>query len=189
MNIVFTHRPGWKALLAIAFVAAVPLAAACGGGSSSSTTPTIQSLPAGSTATTYSASSPTGGSPAATATNAATTVPTTAAASPTTAASPTASGPVEVKMTAKDEKFNTAEIDAPAGATVNVSLDNEDTGFHNIGFYTAKDTKTAIGTAMDLFKGPGVTKTITITAPTTPGTYYFQCDVHPDTMNGTFVVK
>ena len=184
MNSVFTHRPGWKALLAIAFVAAVPLAAACGGGSSSSTTPTIQSLPAGSTATTYSASSPAGGSPAATSAPA-----TTAPASPTAAASPTASGPVEVKMIAKNAKFNTAEIDATAGATVNVSLDNEDTGFHNIGFYTAKDTKTPIGAAMDLFKGPNVTKTITITAPTTPGTYYFQCDVHPDTMNGTFVVK
>ncbi|MGH2633282.1 MAG: cupredoxin domain-containing protein [Tepidiformaceae bacterium] len=179
---VFTHRPGLKAVLAIAFVAAIPLAAACGGGSSSSTKPTIQSQPAGASPTTYTAASPSAAtSPAASAT--------TAPASPTAAASPTASGPVQVKMTAKDEKFNTNEIDVPAGATIDISLDNEDTGFHNIGFYTAKDTKTAIGAAMDLFKGPNVTKTITITAPTTPGTYYFQCDVHPDTMNGTFVVK
>ena len=177
---VLAHRPGWKALLAIAFVAAVPLAAACGGSSKSSTTPTIQSQPAGTSPTVYSPST-TANSPVPSAT--------TAPASPTAAASPTANGPVEVKMTAKDEKFDKSEIDAAPGATVNVSLDNEDTGFHNIGFYTAQDTKTPIGTAMDLFKGPNVTKTITITAPTTPGTYYFQCDVHPTTMNGKFVVK
>jgi hypothetical protein len=27
------------------------------------------------------------------------------------------------------------------------------------------------------------------TAPSTPGTYYFHCDVHPDQMNGTFIVQ
>lgn len=182
---IFTQRPGWKAVLAIAFVAAIPLAAACGGSSSAAAQPTIQSQPAGSSPTVYSGSS----TAAATSAPATTAPATTAASSPTTAASPTASGPVQVKLTAKDEKFNTAEIDVPAGATVVVSLDNEDTGFHNVAFYTAKDTKTAIGTAMDLFKGPNITKTITITAPTTPGTYYFQCDVHPETMNGAFVVK
>ena len=39
----------------------------------------------------------------------------------------------------------------------------------------------------DLFAGPA-TKTLTFTAPGA-GSYYFRCDVHPDTMNGTFSVK
>jgi plastocyanin len=36
----------------------------------------------------------------------------------------------------------------------------------------------------------GVTSaTATFKAPTTGGNYYFRCDVHPDTMNGTFSVR
>jgi plastocyanin len=35
--------------------------------------------------------------------------------------------------------------------------------------------------------GP-TTTTYTFTAPSTPGSYFFRCDVHPTQMTGTFVV-
>jgi len=34
----------------------------------------------------------------------------------------------------------------------------------------------------------GATTTYTFTAPSTPGTYFFRCDVHPETMTGQFIV-
>jgi plastocyanin len=33
------------------------------------------------------------------------------------------------------------------------------------------------------------TVTYTFDAPTTPGTYFFRCDVHPTTMTGSFIVQ
>ncbi len=181
------RRPSWLPLLAIALIAVVPLAAACGGSSASSAaaSPTIEYLPAGTTPTSAPASPTAVPSPSAAASP-------TAAASATTAASPTATtpaGPVTVDITAKNTTFNKSQITVPAGVQVTINMTNDDAIFHNFAVYTAKDAKTAIGTALNLFKGPNVTKTLTITAPSTPGTYWFQCDVHPDVMNGSFIVK
>ncbi len=39
----------------------------------------------------------------------------------------------------------------------------------------------------EIITGPAET-TYTFTAPSEPGTYYFQCDVHPS-MNGDFIVE
>lgn len=36
--------------------------------------------------------------------------------------------------------------------------------------------------------GPATT-TYTFTAPSTPGTYFFRCDVHPTVMTGQFIVQ
>jgi plastocyanin len=69
---------------------------------------------------------------------------------------------------------------------VTVTFVNRDQGIpHNVAFYT-----TSAATAT-IYKGQitsGSTPLIyTFTAPSTPGNYYFRCDVHPD-MNGVFVV-
>ncbi|MDQ4076493.1 MAG: hypothetical protein M3220_09635 [Chloroflexota bacterium] len=37
--------------------------------------------------------------------------------------------------------------------------------------------------------GPEETITYEFDAPSEPGTYYFQCDVHPTTMTGDFIVE
>jgi plastocyanin len=69
-----------------------------------------------------------------------------------------------------------------------VTLDNQDIGvLHNIAFYTSNRAteKIAVG---NLVTGPA-TDTLTFTAPDRPGTYFFRCDVHPDTMTGAFSVK
>ncbi|MEN6341362.1 MAG: cupredoxin domain-containing protein [Methanospirillum sp.] len=79
-------------------------------------------------------------------------------------------------------------ITAPAGAQVTVTFNNMDSGVpHNFAVYTDSSATTPI------FKGPIVTgpttTTYTFTAPSTPGTYFFRCDVHPTIMTGTFVVQ
>lgn len=96
--------------------------------------------------------------------------------------------PVTIALEARDMQFDTDILVAPAGATVTVAFENRDAGVqHNLAVYT----DAAAGTT--IFKGPVVTgpgtATYTFTAPSTPGTYFFRCDVHPTQMTGSFVVQ
>jgi plastocyanin len=100
-------------------------------------------------------------------------------------ATPTANA-VTVSITAKNFAFSTNSITAPRGAQVTVSFDNQDQGIpHNVAFYTSA------AATQSIYKGQIVTgpaqSTFTFTAPSTPGTYFFRCDVHPQ-MSGNFVV-
>jgi plastocyanin len=95
---------------------------------------------------------------------------------------------VTVAITAQNIAFNTSLITVPAGATVKVNLNNLDSGIpHTFSVYTNSAATTPI------FVGPAITgvssTTYTFSAPTTPGTYFFRCDVHPSQMNGSFVVQ
>ena len=79
-------------------------------------------------------------------------------------------------------------ITASAGVQVTVTLDNKDAGvLHNVAFYTDRAASSPIHVG-GLLTGPA-TEDVTFTAPSTPGTYFFRCDVHPDQMNGTFIVQ
>ena len=78
-------------------------------------------------------------------------------------------------------------ITVPAGATVTVMFDNRDAGIpHNFSVYTDRNMTQSIFVGQ-IISGPA-TINYTFTAPTTPGTYFFVCDVHPATMTGDFVV-
>ncbi len=101
---------------------------------------------------------------------------------------PAPTGPVTVDVTAKNIHFNVSEIDAAAGQQVTINFDNQDAGVpHNVSFYTNKSASQAIYTG-EIITGP-TTNTEQFTAPSAPGTYFFRCDVHPDQMYGTFIVK
>jgi plastocyanin len=109
----------------------------------------------------------------------ATTIATTAA---------TTAGAVTVSLTAQNIKFDTSTITVPAGSTVTVNFNNKDASVpHNFAVYSDSSATTPI------FKGQIVTgpttTTYTFTAPSTPGTYFFRCDVHPTQMTGQFVVE
>lgn len=76
---------------------------------------------------------------------------------------------------------------APVGTPLVITFKNEDRGeVHNVAIYSdPKQSRT-------LFKGKLIQDVATVDyhVPSLPaGTYYFQCDVHPETMNGTFVVR
>ena len=93
---------------------------------------------------------------------------------------------MKADLIAENNTFNKDTFRAYAGYEVTITFENKDNVTHNFSVYTSKDASQLIfkGEAVD---GPG-TVTYTFTAPEEPGDYYFQCDYHPATMNGTFVV-
>ncbi len=93
-----------------------------------------------------------------------------------------------ITVTAAGMAFDTSTITVSAGAHITITFINNDSGVpHNIAFYTSSAATTVI------YKGARITGVSTVTytfdAPTTPGTYFFRCDVHPTTMTGQFIVK
>jgi glucose/arabinose dehydrogenase/plastocyanin len=99
----------------------------------------------------------------------------------------TAGGAVTVNIAADNIAFDTSTITVPAGATVTMVFNNQDDGIpHNVAVYDSPLRSEAIFVG-EIITGPAET-TYTFTAPSEPGTYYFQCDVHPS-MNGDFVVE
>jgi plastocyanin/predicted secreted protein len=117
-------------------------------------------------------------------------------APPSVTAQPTQTGtslPCEpdgttVKVSAQNTAFDTDCLAAPAGQAFTIEFTNNDAGIpHNVDIYD-KQGGTHIGGAgpTDIFPGPGTT-TYDV-SPLDAGTYFFQCDVHPTNMLGTFVV-
>ena len=94
---------------------------------------------------------------------------------------------VQVQLAAKNTAFDKTQLQFPAGAKVAMAFDNEDAGVpHNFALF-ADQAATQVLFTGDLVTGPKTT-TYDFTAPDTPGTYYFHCDVHPTQMKGTVTV-
>jgi len=93
---------------------------------------------------------------------------------------------VTVDISALNYRFDKSNITVPAGANVTMVFDNKEAVPHNVAIYTTPAATEVI------FKGEIITgpKTITynFTAPTTPGDYFFRCDIHPAVMTGTLTV-
>lgn len=93
---------------------------------------------------------------------------------------------VTINLTASRTAFDKSSITVPAGATVAIVFDNKDTILHNFALYETSAATNSI------FVGELISKkkiTYTFTAPTTPGTYFFRCDVHPFLITGDFIVN
>jgi plastocyanin len=96
---------------------------------------------------------------------------------------------VELELAAENTSYDVTELTAPAGAEVTLVFDNDDEGLqHNFALFESED-------ALDspIFEGDRITGVDTInyefTAPDTPGTYFYHCDVHPTQMTGDFIVE
>jgi hypothetical protein len=94
---------------------------------------------------------------------------------------------IEAPPGAAAEGFATDCLAAPVGESFTIDFDNQDTGQqHNVAIYT-DDTL-----AENLFRGEIITGPDSTTYEVDPideeGDFFFQCDVHPSTMTGTFVV-
>jgi nitrite reductase (NO-forming) len=102
----------------------------------------------------------------------------------------TSSGGV-VKLTLKDNLFDPNEVILKPGEKVTFQLTNEGKAIHNMRIADSSGnflTKEAVMSAPDFFAA-GQKGTLEWTAPSTPGTYKFRCDVHPAEMTGTITVK
>jgi len=115
------------------------------------------------------------------------TLPSTPTQDANTQPAPTTGGQaVTVNISALNYRFDKSNITVPAGANVTMVFDNKEAVPHNVAIYTTPAATDVI------FKGEVITGPKTITynfiAPTTPGDYFFRCDVHPAVMTGTFTV-
>jgi len=93
----------------------------------------------------------------------------------------------DLTLTAKNNLFDKDTLTAPADTEVTLTFVNEDAGVvHNFALYEDSSA------SENLYRGdifPGVeTRTETFETPPA-GEYYFRCDAHPDTMNGTFITE
>jgi cytochrome c oxidase subunit II len=113
-----------------------------------------------------------------------------AAETPTPApgASGSAAATTVIKLTAKDIKFSTSTLTAPANQAFQIQFTNDDAVPHNVAIFQGTDATGKNVFRGTIFAGPG--KTMTYDVPALPaGTYYFHCDVHPTQMFGTLTVK
>lgn len=106
----------------------------------------------------------------------------TVAATPTTAAQ----APAAITLTAKNTTFDKTALQATAGKVTIVFM-NEDSGtVHNLHVFSGSDAKGQSMGQTQLTAGP---VTLTLSVDLTKGTYHYQCDAHPDQMNGTLTVS
>lgn len=93
--------------------------------------------------------------------------------------------PAALEITAENLKFSQDCLATTADQSASLTFDNKDsTEQHNFAIFTDEETKDNVFRS-ELFLGPAV-KTLEIPA-LDKGTYHFHCDVHPDTMKGTFI--
>lgn len=110
-----------------------------------------------------------------------------ACSSPATApsAAPGSPDPNAVQIAAKDLKFSTAQLSAPADNAFSIVFDNQDGAPHNVSIYKDEGLSQKVF-AQDPFGGPA-SQTYAIPA-LTAGSYVFVCDVHRE-MRGTLSVQ
>lgn len=95
----------------------------------------------------------------------------------------------EIEMSAANTAFDQAEIKVSAGSPIVINFDNRDPMPHNVAIYPSSEEAQARENALfegEIFEGPASRQYKVGTLE--PGTYFFQCDVHPN-MNGSFVVE
>ena len=90
----------------------------------------------------------------------------------------------EIRLCADDLEFDATTIEAPANEEFNITFTNAESQPHNVAIYSEEGGE--VIAAGEVITGPDVTTQLAVPA-LEPGTYYFQCDVHPD-MNGSLVV-
>ena len=85
--------------------------------------------------------------------------------------------------------FSPATLDVSAGASVTVNYMNNSNLPHNIQFFDGSDSSAPSLGASTVGTGPNDAQTVSFTAPTTPGDYFFWCDVHQNAMKGVLHVQ
>jgi hypothetical protein len=90
-----------------------------------------------------------------------------------------------LEITAQGLTFDKNCLAAPAEQPFDIVFNNQDPDLHNVAIYTDRTAEEALFQG-ETFNGPEE-RTYPVD-PQPAGDYYFQCDVHPTTMNGSFIV-
>jgi plastocyanin len=91
-----------------------------------------------------------------------------------------------LEITAQGLEFDTSCVEVAAGEPFTIAFTNEDPDQHNVAIYPSPEELTDPLFRGDIIGGPDTVEYPPVD-PLDPGEYYFQCDVHPTTMNGTVV--
>lgn len=94
---------------------------------------------------------------------------------------------VTITLIAQNFSFDKNTISAPASANVTIHFINKDSVQHNFAAYETSAVQKSIFVGQ-IITGPTATIDYKFIAPSTPGTYFFRCDIHPSMMNGSFIV-
>jgi plastocyanin len=98
---------------------------------------------------------------------------------------PSAGNPGELALVAKNATFDKTSLTAPADKPFKIDFDNQDKDVPH-------DVDILDGSGAKVFDGkdfPGPKKTTYDVAPLKPGTYKFECSIHPQNMFGTLTVQ
>ena len=107
-----------------------------------------------------------------------------AAATPTPVPSGAAAGP-KIDLVAQNVKFDKADLTAPANTPFTIHFDNRDAGInHDVDILDTSGAKVFDGRD---FPGPAAQDYGV--GPLAPGTYKFECSIHPALMFGTLTVN
>jgi plastocyanin len=89
----------------------------------------------------------------------------------------------------RDNFYTRTTLEAPPETEVTFTFNNRGRALHNLAFYTDESVSTPLaeGSVGNIIAG-GQSDAVTFTTPG-PGTYFFHCDLHPDTMKGQFIVR
>ncbi len=91
-----------------------------------------------------------------------------------------------IALKAQGLKFVQTSLQAPAGTGFDIQFENADSGtMHNFAIYTDSSATKSRYTGQLFSSGTQTEHVPALEA----GTYYFRCDVHPTTMNGSLTVK
>jgi len=102
---------------------------------------------------------------------------------------------VTVGIVAMGVMFNRSSIVVPPCANVTILFTNKVTMPHTVSVYYTSEAQSFFqnksNVIFDAYEivGPNATTDYHFKAPCTPGVYWFQCDVHPQVMNGQFIVE
>ena len=112
-----------------------------------------------------------------------------ACATPETTATPTATGTnprPSLTLTAENLAFDQSVMRFGTGVRVIIEFVNKDNVEHNLAIYKTEAAEDPIFVG-EIITGPD-TIFYEFTAPYSPGTYFFRCDIHPTQMTGDFIV-
>jgi len=90
-----------------------------------------------------------------------------------------------LSLTADGHKFDKDCLAVPAGEAFTIRFENRDADRHNVAILVSHTSTEALFQG-DIIAGPK--STVYAVPNMKAGTYHFHCEVHPNLMNGTFIV-
>jgi plastocyanin len=85
--------------------------------------------------------------------------------------------------------FNSNQLTASVGARVTLTYTNDSAIPHNWHLFDGANASSPSIASTSIKAGPKDVESVSFAVPSTPGRYFFQCDVHPTLMTGYLVVN